>query len=333
MSRAKYINAISEAFTQLQENTELKAELFGKAKAKNAWFSIDNLEFCLEHWTSILNNADLSSWTEPYKYTTSPKTVGVIMAGNIPLVGFHDLLCVVLSGHQAHLKLSSDDEVLLKFIISQIHDKVPESLENIQIVERIKDVDAVIATGSNNSSRYFESYFGQKPNIIRKNRTSLAIISGNESKDDLEKIGEDIYKYFGLGCRNVSALAIPQDYDLSTFLYAIEPFVKVMDHHKYANNYTYHKAIWLMDSVIHYDNGFMCFKEDKNIHAPLGTLNYWRYESEDELKSYLEEINKDIQCIVSADSTLGDVKPGESQVPALDDYADKINVMSFLEKL
>lgn len=333
MKQNEIIDALVMVFDDLKNDEETKNDLFARAKAKNAWFSIENLSFSLNEWTKSLNANNLNAFCSKYNFTENPKNIGIIMAGNIPMVGFHDLLCVLLSGHNAKVKLSSDDEVLIPFIAEQLIKNLPELSARIQFVERIKDVDAVIATGSDNTARYFHSYFGHLPNIIRKNRTSIAVLDGSESQEQLFELGKDIYTYFGLGCRNVTSLLIPENYNLSTLLTALEPYVYLMDHHKYANNYTYHKAIWLMDNTVHYDNGFMLFKEDTNLHAPLSTLFYKRYKDDKEVDQYLKEHQNQIQCIVSTDSQWSDIEPGNSQSPALNDYADQIDVMHFLNNL
>lgn len=333
MNRDEIIEVLESVFATTLNNKNELEQLFSKAKHENGWFIADNLDFCLSEWYNILNKSSLNDFISAHSFAQNSKKIGLIMAGNIPMVGFHDLLCVLLSGHTAIIKLSSDDKVLIPYFVNKMIEANQAIEERVEFVDRIKDVDAVIATGSNNTSRYFESYFGHLPNIIRKNRTSVGIISGNESEDELMALGSDIYRYFGLGCRNVSCLLIPKDYNLSTFLTAIEPFVTLMDHHKYANNYTYHKAIWLMDNEVHYDNGFMCFKEERNIHAPLSTLYYWRYENEEDIEQFLKEFESDIQCVSGLNKRFCDANPGETQSPKLTDYADKINVMDFLESL
>lgn len=333
MNRAEISHAVSQVFQDLGKASEERSNYLQKAKAKNAWFSIENLEYCLNHWSKLLTASNLESWAGRYTDVHSPKKIGIVMAGNVPMVGWHDLLSVIISGHSAVVKLSSDDEVLIPFIVEKLKQVEPGFDDRIEFVERIKNVDAVIATGSNNSARYFEQYFGHLPNIIRKNRSSMAIIDGTESPEQLFALGEDIYRYFGLGCRNVSCIAIPSDYNLSTLLYPLEPYVTVMDHHKYANNYTYHKAIWLMDNLPHYDNGFMCFRKEKALHAPLSTMNYWRYESRVELQDYIAQNKNDLQCIVGINTEHAEVQPGQSQFPKLDDYADKVDVMAFLQEL
>jgi len=333
MERDSIIEGIEAAFQAMLDDKSGLDQLLDLAKAKNAWFDRPNLEFNLSEWSKILTTKDLSDWVASYSFTDSPKKIGIIMAGNVPMVGLHDLLCVLLSGHHAKVKLSSDDAVLIPHFVEKITEQNKALGSRIEFVERVKEVDAIIATGSNNTARYFQAYFGHLPNIIRKNRTSVAIISGEETKEELRALGRDIYTYFGLGCRNVSALLIPNNYDLSDLLYCLEEFVTVMDHHKYANNYTYHKAIWLMDNVVHYDNGFMCFKEERNVHAPLSTLYYYRYKDKEEISKYVSDFQEDIQCVVGVDSHFCEVKPGESQSPQLTDYADKIDVLDFLSKL
>ena len=262
------------------------------------------------------------------------KKVAVIMAGNIPLVGLHDLLCVLLCGHKALVKLSDDDKVLMTWVIEKMLELDPAMKDRIEIsTERLpKDFDAVIATGSNNTNRYFEYYFKAKPSLLRKSRTSVAILTGNETPGDFLKLGADIFTYFGLGCRNVSKLYVPAGYDVTPFYEGIESFYEHINHHKYANNYTYHKAILLMNLAPHLDNNFLLLKEEeKNIASPLGVMYYEQYSSMEELQQKLEAHKDEIQCVVSK-QPIGDnsVPFGKAQEPGLADYADGMDTMRFL---
>ena len=256
-----------------------------RAKSRNGWFTEENVRHMLRSLSAMLQLGPLNAWLSSYEdpvgsQTTAnqqptTKTVGLITAGNIPLVGFHDLLCVLLSGHRDRLKISSDDAGLINAVLELLRLIAPDLAARVSIAEqKLGEVDAVIATGSNNTARYFEHYFGHLPRIIRKNRTSVAVLDGTESELELEALGEDLFRYFGLGCRNVGKLFIPQGFDLDRVFKAIYPWERIGNHHKWANNYDYHKAIWLMDRVPLLENGFVLFKEDTGLHSPIGSIYY-----------------------------------------------------------
>ncbi len=251
---------------------------------KNTWFTPDNVQYAFAQWSKELDALPLIRFANQYAYTLDAKKVGIIMAGNIPMVGLHDMLCTLLAGHHAVLKLSSDDEELMKAVINKLTELYPPLAERIHIAERLNGLDAVIATGSNNTSRYFDYYFRDIPHIIRKNRNSIAVLTGSESDEELLKLGEDIFRYFGLGCRNVTALLMPKGMTIPAFYEAIQPLWEVVNHNKYANNYNYHKAILLLNMSPHLDNGFLLTREDSQIYSPTGILNYQFYENPDELK-------------------------------------------------
>src|SRR5699024_7154139 len=245
------------------------------------------------------------------------------MAGNIPLVGFHDFVCVLLSGHDALVKQSSKDKHLLpclhKFLVSQ-DEGFSEMVEFKD--EQLKHFDAVIATGSNNTARYFEYYFAEHPHIIRKNRNSVAILNGDESEKELKALGEDIFRYFGLGCRNVSKLFVPKGYDFESFFKAIYEWKPLINHHKYANNYDYNKAVYLMSEFKMLDNGFLILKEEEIYASPIACLFYEHYESASSLRQKLQRDKENIQCVLRAKGETGTLSFGESQRPQLTDYAD-----------
>jgi hypothetical protein len=251
------------------------------------------------------------------------------MAGNIPLVGFHDFLSVLMSGNIAVIKLSSDDNRLLPVLIEMLLLLQPELDERIFIVDRIKNIDAVIATGSNNSARYFEKYFGHLPNIIRKNRTSVAVLNGNETETDLMELGKDLFTYFGLGCRNVSHVMIPHDFDLDRLFKAIVDYGDIINHHKYANNYDYYKAIYLLNREEFMENGFVLTKETKVLFAPISVINYQRYTTKSEVVDFIGDYREEIQVVVGLDF----LPFGKAQSPTLTDYADGVDTMAFLTKL
>ncbi|WP_375324392.1 acyl-CoA reductase [Flagellimonas sp. GZD32] len=303
------------------------------AEQHNGWFTRENIMFSLQQWGDALTEENLTEWLSKYDIQPleAPKTIGIVMAGNIPLVGFHDFICVLLSGNKVLAKLSSNDKILLPFLTKVLIDQEPSLKDYIAFVEgKMEDFDAVIATGSNNTSRYFEYYFGKKPNIIRKNRNSVAILTGKETKEELQALGEDIFRYYGLGCRNVSKIFVPKDYDFEPFFNAIFEFKDIINENKYANNYDYNKAVYLMSEFKILDNGFLVLKEDESLSSPISALFYTYYENESDLRNQLKALDDQIQCVVSAK---GDVPFGETQKPKLNDYADGVDTLEFLLQL
>ncbi len=302
----------------------------------NGWFIQENVRHALTQWKNVLSNEKLLQWVTPYhlEENQSPKKVGIIMAGNIPMVGFHDLISVVISGHHAWVKLSSHDDQLIPFFIKLLVHQNPDFENQISIVkERLTDFDAIIATGSNNTARYFEYYFGKHPHIIRKNRTSVAVLTGEESEKDLENLGEDILRYFGMGCRNVSKIFIPHDFDLDRVFKGVFPFQEIIHVHKYQNNYDYHKAIFLMNQDTIIENGFLLVKEDSGYHSPISTLFYERYDDLSVIQKRLEEDHESLQCVVGHDISLNEIPFGTTQMPSLTQYADDIDTLQFLKDL
>lgn len=300
-------------------------DLLEQVRLSNQWFNPVHVRLAIENWVDALSPEKVAGWLSSYPELPldQRKTVGLIAAGNIPLVALHDLICAVSSGHKVLLKLSKDDQILMKKAA-----EILSSGADLVLKEQLNEADLFIATGSNNTARYFEYYFRNKPSIIRKNRTSIAVLRGDESVEDLKKLAFDVYAYFGLGCRNVSKLFIPENYDITRFIDACEGYSHYIDHHKYANNYIYHKAIFLMNQTIHLDNGFMLFKEDTSIHAPLSVLFYERYHDLEKLLDDLETYAEEIQVIMGR---IPEGLPfGTSQQPGLTDYADNVDVMDFL---
>ncbi|HUH47402.1 MAG TPA: acyl-CoA reductase [Arenibacter sp.] len=309
-------------------------ETVALAEQQNGWFTPDNIFHGLENWAELLTPTNLNDWLSAYDLRTNrPKSVAVIMAGNIPLVGFHDFLCIVLTGNKVRVKLSSNDRVLLPFVAQYLIEIEPSFKGDIEFVEgKLDDFDAVIATGSDNTSRYFEHYFGNGPNIIRKNRNSIAVLTGAESEERLRALGEDIFRYYGLGCRSVSKLFVPKDYNFDAFFKAIFPFGHLIDQHKYANNYDYNKAVYLMSRFNLLDNGFLMLKEDEQYASPIATLFYEYYDSLEELRVRLENDREKLQCIVSEGVFADEVHFGQTQKPSLASYADNRDTVQFLLK-
>ncbi len=312
-------------------------ELIKTVRIYNQWFTEENVRNAINALSESLNEKELLDWISLYKNElvaeTKPKTVAVIMAGNIPMVGFHDMLCVLISGNKFLGKLSSDDKLLLPFVSRILKNISPEFSDLIEFTEdQLKNIDAVIATGSNNSSRYFDYYFGKYPNIIRKNRNSVAILTGAETNQELKLLGEDVFQYFGLGCRNVSKLFVPKGYVFDTFYESIFDFQNIANNNKYANNYDYNKTVYLMSnqpSLL--DNNFLLIKEDVAYSSPIGVLFYEYYEDINALNSRLENEKEQIQCVVGTGLLIKNSIPfGRAQCPKLNDYADGIDTMKFL---
>lgn len=311
--------------------TSFEAEI-EMAQHYNGWFTKENCINAFREWGNLLTKENLENWLKDYDLTTNKeKIVALIMAGNIPLVGFHDLLCVLVTGNKALVKLSSNDQKLIPLIIDYVKSIEPYFEGRVIFTnEKLDHYDAVIATGSNNTARYFEYYFGKKPNIIRKNRNSVAVLTGKESKDELIALGEDIFRYFGLGCRSVSKMFIPVNYDIDTFFKAMFLHNDIINHNKYANNYDYNKAVYLMSEFKILDNGFLILKEEESYGSPIASLFYEHYENVEELKSKLISEEDKIQCIVSSGFIDDEISFGETQKPSLNDYADGIDTVNFL---
>lgn len=296
----------------------------------NGWFTKENVRKALLNLGRELTEENLRNWTQNYAFAIRPKRIGIIMAGNIPLVGFHDFLCTICAGHIAVCKLSSLDKTLLPALAKQLIQFTPNLAESIEFSEgKIGEIDGVIATGSDNSLKYFEQYFGKYPHIFRKNRTSVAILDGSESHDELVALGEDIFAYFGLGCRNVSHLLIPHDFEINRFFEAIVGYGEVVNNNKYGNNYDYNRTVYLMNQLPLLDNNFVLLRESEELFSPLAMLHYQRYDSPSMLNSYLKQHEENIQVVVGRS-----FNPfATSQLPRLNDYADGIDVMNWLEKL
>lgn len=307
-----------------------------QAKAANAWFTVENQQLSVNNWADALTVENLTQWLANYELPTpnDPKKVAVIMAGNLPLVGFHDFLSVLISGNHLIAKLSSNDKHLLPFLAEVLVFIEPRFRESITFTtERLPEHDAVIATGSNNTARYFEYYFGKKPNIIRKNRNAIAVLNGTETKEQLSNLGNDIFGYFGMGCRSVSKIYVPKGYVFDSFYEAIYDWKELINHHKYANNYDYNKAIYLMSMFNVYDNGFLVLKEDQGMSSPIAVLFYEFYKSEAELLATLHAKTDEIQCVVSDNLAQERIPLGQSQHPKLWNYADGVDTIAFLAKL
>ncbi|MBC2845210.1 acyl-CoA reductase [Winogradskyella flava] len=305
------------------------------AKEHNGWFTENNILYSLESWSNALQADHITKWTHTYNFKDiSPKTIAIIMAGNIPLVGFHDFLSVLITGHKVLVKQSSNDKHLLPFLTKYLEIVAPAFKGNITFTEdKLDNFDAVIATGSNNTARYFEYYFKDQPSIIRKNRNSVAILTGNETKAQLEALSEDIFRYYGLGCRNVSKLFVPKNYNFDDFFNAVYKWHPIIHEAKYANNYDYNKAVYLMSEFDMLENGFLMVKEDQSYASPIATLFYETYDNDSGLKQKLIEDSEKIQCVVAAGLLEDEIAFGKTQQPQLWDYADDVDTVEFLLKI
>lgn len=305
------------------------------SQSHNGWYTPEQVYFAVQSWAQALTKDNLDQWLSKYSINeTNPKTVGLVLAGNIPLVGFHDFLSVLISGHRVVVKTSSNDQLLLPFLAKYILAAAPEIQHFITFTEgKLEYFDAVIATGSNNTARYFEYYFKNQPSIIRKSRNSVAVLNGNESKDDLEALGEDIFRYFGLGCRNVSKLFVPKNYNFDAFFEGIFKYQDVIHYERYANNYDYNKAVFLMSNFKLLDNEFLTIKEDPSYASPISSVFYEFYDTLDEVQTRLHNDKDQIQCIVSNDLIGNSIAFGQTQKPNLWDYADDVDTIAFLIQL
>ena len=293
----------------------------------NPWFVPEFIEMASENIIKeFLQRDKLQDWVRIYKIpeeNTEPVTVGVVMAGNIPLVGFQDMLSVFIAGQKQIIKPSSKDSILIKHLVAVMIKENEEIRNLISFAENLKGCNAYIATGSNNSSRYFDYYFGKYPHIIRRNRTSIAILDGTETGDELEKLADDIQSYFGLGCRNVTKLYVPKDYNFEELLRALNKYSYYEDFHKYKHNYDYQLALLMMGNKFYMTNGTVLLTENPSLFTAVSQVHYEYYNNQEDLKSV--QSNEDIQCIVGH----GFVPFGNSQKPGLTNYADRTDTLQF----
>lgn len=325
-----------------KENTGFKRKL-EMASQQNPWFTESHQLHAMGSLAKSLEKEKIDKWLDTYNiaftHSRTERKIAVVLAGNVPAVGFHDFMCVLVSGHAFLGKLSSQDKVLLPMIAEILTEIEPRFRSKITFTEeRLKNFDAVIATGSNNTARYFEYYFGKYPNIIRKNRSGIAILDGKESKEQLKALGKDVFLYFGLGCRNVSKLLVPAGYQFDEMLEAFREFSHAGEHHKYMNNYDYFKSIYLVNKEVFYDNGFLLIKHDQRISSPVSVLFFENYTQIGEARDYLKQHAEKIQCIVGDKKHREEINAellafGEGQSPELWDYADNVDTLRFLLKL
>lgn len=330
------IEALSQLGTYLQSESEALKAAKVQARLQNAWFSDQWMDYALKGVAdSYLNKENLTTWTAGYPIEKANKQkVGLVLAGNIPLVGIHDMLCAYVVGHTISVKLSSKDTVLMSHIIDKLKEFDPSA--NINVVGRLEEFDAVIATGSGNTSLYFKQYFGKVPHIIRKNRNAIAILDGSETEEDLINLGMDVFAYFGLGCRNISKLYVPEGYDMTPLIETLhERYKDLILHHKYKNNFDYNYALFMLNKEEFLMSGSMLFRKSSDIASRIASINYENYSDIEKLTADLRQNEEKIQCI-STNMDLGNLKTvgiGEAQKPSLTDYADGVDTMEFLTEL
>ncbi|WP_028889705.1 acyl-CoA reductase [Tenacibaculum ovolyticum] len=338
----KFLSQFTEANTIQKDNIQFNDLFFDGFKHQlkiseenNKWFTKQNLMFAMQSWSEALTKENIQQWISNESLgNNNSKKVAIIMAGNIPLVGFHDFLSVLISGHTVLVKQSSNDKHLLPFLAKYLEYVEPKLKGNIVFTEeKIEGFDAVIATGSNNTARYFEYYFKNKPSIIRKSRNSVAVLTGNETKEDFENLSNDIFRYFGLGCRSVSKLYVPKNYDFDAFFKGMYNQHEIINNAKYANNYDYNKTVYLMSEFDILENGFLMIKEDESYSSPIASVFYEYYDNTDDLKIKLWEDREKIQCVVARDFIENEIAFGQTQHPKLWDYADGVNTLAFLSKI
>lgn len=330
MNLQQRVNLLVQLGEYIHDNSTEWQMTKQKASRENAWFASEFIDKAADSISAeFLTRQKLENWINTYNIPpdkSDPKNVGIVMAGNIPMVGFHDLLCTFISGHRQTIKLSSKDNVLIKHLVEQLEKMDPEIVSLIGFADMLKGCDVYIATGSNNSARYFDYYFRKVPHIIRRNRTAIAILNAHETIGDLARLADDVYLYFGLGCRNVTKIYVPEHYDFLPLLETFKEYTAVFENHKYRNNYDYQLAVLMINGKYYMTNGSIILNEDKSIFSPISVLNYEYYTDEEELLKLLGEKNQDLQCIVGKKY----LDFGQAQDPGLAQYADGIDTMKFL---
>ena len=334
-NRIKALENLGNYLSDISDKDSLYAPLFGaieRANGQNGWFQREACMEAIQSWGSALKPKNIHQWINQYQINenNSPKTIAVIMAGNIPLVGLHDLISIWISGNRALVKCPTKDSVLIPFIVEV--NPLFQSLTSFTD-GKLKGFDAVIATGSNNAARYFHYYFSKYPHIIRKNRNGVAVLDGSETQEEMKYLGRDILQYYGLGCRSVSKLYLSKGFNLDLVFEGLYPYANIIEMNKYANNYDYNKAVFLISEFDFVENGFFMLRENQAISSPIGTCNYEYYEGFEVLKKHLLDQQENIQCIVSKADIQGAIPFGQAQIPNLWDYADGVDTLEFLNRL
>lgn len=335
MKLSERINILVQLGEQLSQPDEYLDALINRSYHKNNWFTAENYRFALDSIrTEMLARTALENWVAKYNLSDTPtnQTVGMVLAGNIPLVGFHDVLCSFIAGYRSQIKLSDKDRFVLPYLV-QLMEKTDERVQAyFEFVERLSGFNRVIATGSDNTARYFEQYFGKYPNIIRKNRNAVGVLTGNETPEELHQIGKDIFRYFGLGCRNVSKIYTPKDYDFQPLMESLHEYRDIIQHNKYKNNFDYNFTLLILNSKQYFSNGCILVHEDNALTSRIASLHYETYDGEKDLLEKIEKQRENIQCVVSSNPIPNwQTFPfGQAQAPALDDYADGIDTLGWL---
>jgi hypothetical protein len=313
-----------------------------QAYMENRWFTPENIQFALKSIAQQMLDSDrLKAWATTYPIHSSlhpEHTIGIVMAGNIPLVGFHDWLCVFVAGERAKIKMSEKDKTLLPFLIALLGEWSHESREYTIFCgehEPLRDFDAVIATGSNNTARYFEQYFAAYPHIIRRNRNAVAILDGTETMADFYALGHDIFTFFGLGCRNVSKIYVPQNYNFEPLLEGLHEYKELANHDKYRNNFDYNTTLYIMNNIPYMNNGCVILREDPALSSRISSIHYEYYSDLAALTVKTDQQREEIQCVVSKIQlpSIETLPLGQTQSPALSDYPDGVDVMLWLTNL
>lgn len=327
------VGGVLRRFLQGETSSEGYAEALNTAmrvsEAENSWFTQDNIRLALENWAELLTEEKLTSWLSAYSPAAVPKTVGLILAGNLPLVGFQDVVCTLLSGHRAHIKLSSKDRHLIPLLL-KIWREHSKNLPEYEFVEKLNGIDLLIGTGSDNTASYLAYYFSKIPNITRKNRTSVGVITNETTDEEIQHLSHDIFQYFGLGCRNVSRLFLPEGFPLDRIFTNLTQYQHIINHNAYANNYDYNKAIFLLNRDLFWDNNFVMMREENSLFGPLSVINFSYYSTLQEVEQFITEHTHEIQCVVGPADLPNAIPYGTAQKPSLTDYADGVDVMQFL---
>lgn len=335
MNLTDRINTLVQLGAALLKPDEKLTELIRASYRYNNWFTQENYKQAIHNIaTQMLTRPALESWIEKYNIPDRriPETIGLVMAGNIPLVGFHDLLCTFVAGHRAQIKLSEKDKLVLPYLLERMASYDSRATEYFELTDRLENFDRVIATGSDNTARYFNAYFAKYPHIIRKNRNAIAILNGKETTAELYNLGKDIFTYFGLGCRNVSKIYVPVDYNFEPLLEQLHEYRKIIEHPKFKNNFDYNFTLLILNKIKYHSNGCLLIWENEQLQSRIASLHFEYYKNEEDLRQKLEKVKDQIQCIVSAEPIFDypHILLGKAQEPGLADYADGVDTLEFL---
>jgi len=317
---------------------------------ENPWFTVENIQLATRSIANAyLSEPHLRKWMDHYKLGAIPlpKNVALVLSGQTPLEGFHDVLCVFVMGHYSQIKLADSDKYLLPYLVKLMKEKDEASRREdrdmfakyFEFVERLKDFDAVIAANSNKKSdRYFKTYFGKYPHIIRQQKNGVAILEGKETSEDLKALAKDVFQYFGLSNRSVAKLYVPKDYDFQLLLEVFHQHNKLVLNSKYKNNFDYNTALLMMNSVPYLSNGAIVLKEDTAFQSRIATLHYEFYTDKKVLVNTLLESEDAIACVVSIqdlpkgleEKEIVTIPFGTAHELDLMNYGDGVDTMDFL---